>query len=60
MPWESERNLRSLSPHGLKEAQGHAAPALCWLWSNAARPFVDDAARRYKIEPVYAAAAGCG
>lgn len=25
MPWESERNLRSLSPHGLKEMQGHAA-----------------------------------
>jgi hypothetical protein len=28
MPWEPERNARSLSPHGLKEAQGHAAPAL--------------------------------
>jgi hypothetical protein len=26
MPWESERNIRSLSPHGLKEAEGHAAP----------------------------------
>jgi hypothetical protein len=26
MPWEHERNLRSLSPHGLKEAEGHAAP----------------------------------
>ena len=25
MPWEPERNIRSLSPHGLKEAQGHAA-----------------------------------
>jgi hypothetical protein len=28
MPWEENRNVRSLSPHGLKEAQGHAAPAL--------------------------------
>jgi hypothetical protein len=28
MPWERERNLNSLSPHGLKEAQGFAAPAL--------------------------------
>jgi hypothetical protein len=28
MPWESERNLRSLSPHGLKEAEGHAMPAV--------------------------------
>jgi hypothetical protein len=26
MPWERERNIRSLSPHGLKEAEGHAAP----------------------------------
>jgi hypothetical protein len=25
MPWESERNINSLSPHGLKEMQGHAA-----------------------------------
>ena len=25
MPWEGERNIRSLSPHGLKEASGHAA-----------------------------------
>jgi hypothetical protein len=24
MPWEPERNIRSLSPHGLKEAQGFA------------------------------------
>src|SRR6516164_4923718 len=24
MPWEENRNMRSLSPHGLKEAQGHA------------------------------------
>jgi hypothetical protein len=28
MPWESERNLQSLSPHGLKEAEGHAAPGV--------------------------------
>jgi hypothetical protein len=28
MPWESERNLRSLSPHGLKESLGHGAPAM--------------------------------
>jgi hypothetical protein len=28
MPWESERNIRSLSPHGLKEAEGHAARGL--------------------------------
>jgi hypothetical protein len=28
MPWEPERNIRSLSPHGIKEAEGHAAPAL--------------------------------
>ena len=26
MPWEPERNIRSLSPHGLKAASGHAAP----------------------------------
>jgi|SRR6516225_4913993 hypothetical protein len=26
MPWEPERNIRSLSPHGLKAAEGHAAP----------------------------------
>jgi hypothetical protein len=26
MPWEPEHNRRSLSPHGLKEAEGHAAP----------------------------------
>jgi hypothetical protein len=24
MPWEPEHNRRSLSPHGLKEAEGHA------------------------------------
>ena len=28
MPWEGERNLRSLSPHGLKESSGHGAPAI--------------------------------
>jgi hypothetical protein len=28
MPWEPERNRRSLSPHGLKEAEGHAAPGV--------------------------------
>jgi hypothetical protein len=28
MPWEPEHNRRSLSPHGLKSAQGHGAPAL--------------------------------
>ena len=28
MPWEPDHNIRSLSPHGLKEAEGHAAPAL--------------------------------
>jgi hypothetical protein len=28
MGWEPEHNRNSLSPHGLKEAQGHAAPAL--------------------------------
>jgi hypothetical protein len=28
MPWEENRNLNSLSPHGLKEAQGHAAPGI--------------------------------
>jgi hypothetical protein len=28
MPWEHERNIRSLSPHGLKEAEGHAMPAI--------------------------------
>jgi hypothetical protein len=26
MPWEPERNIRSLSPHGLKKAEGHGAP----------------------------------
>jgi hypothetical protein len=26
MPWEPEHNRRSLSPHGLKEAEGHGAP----------------------------------
>jgi hypothetical protein len=25
MPWQEERNRNSLSPHGIKEAQGHAA-----------------------------------
>ena len=25
MPWQEERNRNSLSPHGLKEAQGHGA-----------------------------------
>ena len=24
MPWEPERNRNSLSPHGIKEAEGHA------------------------------------
>jgi hypothetical protein len=28
MPWEPERNIRSLSPHGLKEAEGHARPGV--------------------------------
>jgi hypothetical protein len=28
MPWEPDHNIRSLSPHGLKEATGHAAPGL--------------------------------
>jgi hypothetical protein len=28
MPWEREHNIRSLSPHGLKEATGHAAPGV--------------------------------
>ena len=25
MPWESDQNIRSLSPFGLKKAEGHAA-----------------------------------
>jgi hypothetical protein len=25
MGWEPERNTKSLSPHGIKEAEGHAA-----------------------------------
>jgi hypothetical protein len=28
MPWEEERNIRSLSPHGLKAAAGHGARAM--------------------------------
>jgi hypothetical protein len=28
MPWEENRNTRSLSPHGLKEAEGHGARAV--------------------------------
>jgi hypothetical protein len=28
MAWEKNRNLNSLSPHGLKESSGFAAPAL--------------------------------
>jgi hypothetical protein len=28
MPWEENRNIRSLSPHGIKEAEGHGARAL--------------------------------
>jgi hypothetical protein len=28
MGWERERNLNSLSPHGLKASEGHAAPAV--------------------------------
>jgi len=28
MPWEPNQNIRSLSPHGLKEVEGYAASAL--------------------------------
>jgi hypothetical protein len=28
MPWEPSRNLNSLSPHGLKEAEGFAARSM--------------------------------
>ena len=28
MAWQPERNRNSLSPHGLKEAEGHAAPGV--------------------------------
>jgi hypothetical protein len=28
MPWEREHNIRSLSPHGLKEAEGHGVRAM--------------------------------
>jgi hypothetical protein len=28
MPWEPEHNRRSLSPHGLKSAEGHGAPGV--------------------------------
>jgi hypothetical protein len=28
MPWEPERNIRSLSPYGLKQAEGHAVRGL--------------------------------
>jgi hypothetical protein len=28
MPWEENRNLRSLSPHGLKEAEGHVVRSM--------------------------------
>jgi len=28
MPWEPNHNIRSLSPHGIKEAEGHGARAL--------------------------------
>jgi hypothetical protein len=26
--WEPEANIRSLSPHGLKQSESHAAPAV--------------------------------
>jgi hypothetical protein len=28
MPWEPERNRNSLSPHGLKAAEGHAVRSM--------------------------------
>jgi hypothetical protein len=28
MPWEENRNIRSLSPHGLKAAEGHAVRSM--------------------------------
>jgi hypothetical protein len=28
MPWEPEHNIRSLSPNGLKKAEGYGAPAV--------------------------------
>ena len=28
MPWQPERNRNSLSPHGIKEAEGHGARAM--------------------------------
>jgi hypothetical protein len=28
MGWEGERNIRSLSPHGLKESAGHGARSI--------------------------------
>jgi hypothetical protein len=41
MPWESERNRNSLSPHGLKKAEGHGARSLHDLNSVGCPPMPD-------------------
>jgi hypothetical protein len=41
MPWEPEHNRRSLSPHGLKEATGHAAPGVHDINSVGCPPMPD-------------------
>ena len=41
MPWEPQRNRNSLSPHGLKAAEGHGARAIHDLNSVGCPPMPD-------------------
>jgi hypothetical protein len=41
MPWEENRNRNSLSPHGLKAAEGHGARAIHDLHSVGCPPMPD-------------------
>jgi hypothetical protein len=41
MPWEPERNRNSLSPHGQKEMQGHAARGVHDINHVSCRPMPD-------------------
>jgi hypothetical protein len=41
MPWQPERNRNSLSPHGIKEAEGHGARSLHDINSVGCPPMPD-------------------
>jgi hypothetical protein len=64
MPWEPERNIRSLSPHGLKESSGfvtrgpHDATNSVGCSEMGPGILPSGAAGRHEIEPLHAA--GCG